>query len=1264
MRRLLLLLAAFVIALLALRFGAGLPNGGVLDGIDAAVRLRDGVIIALVATVLAAWVSAPYPYAWNQTTWTTIARALVGSGITTAIVALGLNFFPIAALPNLSEIVWAVGMIAVFVGIALPATIVRFAPPVFTWAKGRDGAPIRKAVNPHGEPIGALQTGRGWWIALALVIALGAGVRIWYVNTLPPVCLASGARDECGMLLSLVPEAERLTSHSVLLYPITRGMIALGGWLGASLAEPLWALRWATALVGILCLPALAFALRPLSGPAGILLGVALFAVHPLFVELNSTPLVESVFWVLLAVAGSASALRSQNPRGWALTGLALGLLILCLPAWSAVWLLWLVICLLVTVVRRPLQETTAPIALMITGIVAGAAISGITISSIIAPFLNEGAGKPFIRLAEWIVTAPTGTMGVLALAAVGIGGATRLSRVGIQLLAMAAIAVVAGYRSDAQTEWLLVFAALFAAIALDQLVRSAQRAWTPIISPAKWLAAALVLLVGVSGYTLYQHERERSNIAIPVDDQAALATLDFMQLARTDPALDDATWLLAPSLFAHGGIRSATAPELSAGRLLPFAGVADLPFAGSAPGGLVYVLPASDLLTLEILQAVYPEGRTLPLANSEDANAIRVWRVDPAVLFDSTGLAQFVYEGSEFGSADEAALSLGVGPLHFAWGSASPRPTPFSVEWSGSLLARTAGEYEFAVLAPADAVFSMTLDDRLILDTSLGLTTRTELLPEGTHRLEMHYRSGGAPEDLTITWRPPGEEAVPIPREALYNPAIPDMGLLGVYTAGSAWDGTLIAQRKDLQIVPDATLEMPWGVVWQGFLAAPRAGEYLIGAVTNGTLFVDVDGKRLITHTPNPIDVVTPPTEGAIYLEQGWTPVTIRFAPDANKRGIAPEMRLYWQPPGGEPNPLRTTFFTPAGTASETTRDLPMLPAPDSRLGDDTFALSIDSILWAPQVRIPPSNLPLLPFENVERWGFCGVDEGQFSAPHGIAWDAATETIYIADTGNVRVVALNTNTGATQPLPIPGLEEPVDVALTPEGRVLILDTAAPKLALYDPQTGQTEMMPLTDGFYRPRGVAVDGGGIVYIADTGGARIAALTPEGGLLTAFGGTETRLGRGQPAAVATTARALWAVSAEDGRLWQLNTLGSLTAIQPTDTINGPHIATFRPAAAIDAPGSAASLAATSLSSTPTNDALARSLFVTDPARHMVTWFAESGQPLGALADEGAFDQPTGIAVIQRSDETLLAVMDTARCEVSTWRAVTNNLTNLLP
>jgi hypothetical protein len=899
-------------------------------------------------------------------------------------------------------------------------------------------------------------------------------------------------------------------------------------------------------------------------------------------------------------------------------------------------------------------------LSLLLVGTVAGTAISSVTQTAILAPFVNGWEGNPLARVAEWLATAPSGTFSVLALAAVGVGGAFRLSRVGFLLLVATTITFAVGSIVNAQTELLLAFVALFAAIALDQVVRSAQRAWTPVISPANWLAAALVLVLGTTGLTFYQHHQDLSDIAIPVDDQAALATIAFMQSARTDPALDNATWLLAPSLFSHGGIRSATAPELSAGRLLPFAGVADLPFAGSTAGGLVYVLPASDQLTLEILQAVYPEGRTLPLASSEDANAIRIWRVDPAVLFDSTGLAQFVHEGSEFGSADEAALSLGVGPLHFSWGTTAPRPLPFSVEWSGSLLVRTSGEYQFAVTAPTDAIFSMTLDNRLILDTSLGLTSRTEMLPEGPHRLEMRFRSGGQAEDLIISWRPPGEEAAPIPREALYNPAIPDMGLLGTYTAGSAWDGASIAQRKDLQIVPDATLELPWGVVWQGFLAAPRAGEYLIGAVTNGTLFVDVNGNRLITHIPDLVDAVTPPTEGSIYLEQGWTPVTVRFAPNTSKQGIAPELRLYWQPPGGEPNPLRATYFTPATTPAggETTRSLPTLPAPDPRLGDETFSLSIDSILWAPQVSVPPTNLTLLPFELEERWGSCGVGEGQFAAAHGIAWDATTGTIYIADTGNARIIARNTNSGAIQTLPIPALEEPVDIALTPEGKVLILDTAAPKLALYDPENGQTETILLTDGFYRPRGVAVDGGGIIYLADTGGARIAALTPEGGLLTAFGGTETRLGRGQPAAVATTSRALWAIAAEDGRLWQLNTLGSLTAIQPTDTINGPHIATFRPGAAAGAPGSIATLA------TSTNDALERSLFISDPARSIVTWFAESGQPLGALADDGAFDQPTGVAVIQRGEETLLAVMDTARCEVSIWRAVTANLIDLLP
>jgi sugar lactone lactonase YvrE len=252
-----------------------------------------------------------------------------------------------------------------------------------------------------------------------------------------------------------------------------------------------------------------------------------------------------------------------------------------------------------------------------------------------------------------------------------------------------------------------------------------------------------------------------------------------------------------------------------------------------------------------------------------------------------------------------------------------------------------------------------------------------------------------------------------------------------------------------------------------------------------------------------------------------------------------------------------------------------------------------------------------------------------QLSAPHGLAFDPEGEMLYVADTGNRRVVAYGIEDGelvSPQVLPLEDVEEAVDVAVTPQGIVFVLDTVAPRLLRYDPVAEASSMVVLGAGFYRPRGLATDTFGLLYVADTGGGRVAIVAEDGAVAAEFGGRETPLGRGQPVDVTATGRSIWAIAAEEGRLWRLDTLGSLTAVQPTNTIDGPQLASM-------ADGS---------------------LYLSDPARHQVLYLSAEGQPLGALADAGAFELPTGVAAFRSGDSILLAVSDTATCTVTLWQA----------
>jgi outer membrane protein assembly factor BamB len=88
--------------------------------------------------------------------------------------------------------------------------------------------------------------------------------------------------------------------------------------------------------------------------------------------------------------------------------------------------------------------------------------------------------------------------------------------------------------------------------------------------------------------------------------------------------------------------------------------------------------------------------------------------------------------------------------------------------------------------------------------------------------------------------------------------------------------------------------------------------------------------------------------------------------------------------------------------------------------------------------------------------------------------------------------------------------------------------------------------------------------------------------------------------------------------------LDSLASITVMERTDTISGPHLAQ------IDG-----------------------SLFVSDPAGGRVIYLDERGKPVASLAEPGAFTLPTGVAAVRQGDDVLVAVSDAAACTVSVWQ-----------
>ena len=133
-------------------------------------------------------------------------------------------------------------------------------------------------------------------------------------------------------------------------------------------------------------------------------------------------------------------------------------------------------------------------------------------------------------------------------------------------------------------------------------------------------------------------------------------------------------------------------------------------------------------------------------------------------------------------------------------------------------------------------------------------------------------------------------------------------------------------------------------------------------------------------------------------------------------------------------------------------------------------------------------------------------------SRPSGLAVDT-DGNLLIADTGNHRVVRLNTTTGELSAVYItsPSLQWPCDVAVdASDGSLLVADTWNHRIVRLSPHGQQLFVYTsASPSLHYPAGVSLDSAGRVFIADTGNNRIVQMSAAGEVVAVYATSSSSL-----------------------------------------------------------------------------------------------------------------------------------------------------------
>ena len=1026
------------------------------------------------------------------------------------------------------------------------------------------------------------------------------------------------------------------------------------GLFGADLES----LRLLGLLLGILTVPALYLATVRLVGRATATVASLLlvFATWHMDISFGADPNVLLILLLLLYLWAWAKATQQNDSRWDIVAGLLGGLALLSTDLLPGILLLlWFI---LTAAQSRQSWLSIWPLAgvLMLPRLLLS--------STSLALLGSNGASEPgmrweeaglFLRMLLTQADVWPPVTGLLAL--LGLVYLLRYSRLwaeGRALLIGVLLILWLTLVAPAHLPLLLGLLLPVAVIGLAPFVAMFADVWRPVLRPVTSYAAASILLVALLGFGSVR--AADSQPAAPGQTTARSVIGRYLHeqfQISVDNGGEESTLIIVPA-----AVLNHPTTRLAAGGVLPFARHiialdpvnhlpwADAPFNPQLDAGVEYVVPLAYLDLFALLRQLYSGAVVEPLLDEE--NAIVGWRfpLSREQIVALQGLPFAYFEGEQPADPNpedirsQAVFNRNEGPLLFHWQTDPPMQAPFHLSGQGLLYAPESGIYGFQMEigpgAHSAVAIGLEAEQQILLDSANGVTSNIIRLRQGVMPIAVTYTSGPDSTDFGLLWQRPAGKLEPVPRQALYTFPL-ESGLLASYysaegetTLNSLERQPLLAERREPLLHAGNLPRDAVGVIWQGKLAAPVQGQYAFDLGSGQCSRFGRDCPAPLASAllrVNGIDVVrtgraVEGTSGAIPLSQGWHDFELRFLAAEEEAPI----NLVWQAPGTAVAPIPPQYFLPLLPSADTSSlaiptelasllppDVVDISAPEMAAGQENFTDPSSAEL--------PTGLPELPLELEWQLGVCGSGADAFSAPKGISIVPEADTVYIADVGNRRVVVRSLTDGALlEEITSEEFEEPFDLDVNVLGEVFLLDAIAQRIWRLDP-SGLLPIDVTDTTFYRPRGMGVDIGGQLFVADTGGNRVVVLA-DGRVVQQFGGPDTQLE--QPSDVlALPNGAIWAISPDEGQLWRLDTGQGQMATARANTFDAPHFAGL----------------------------LDSSFFLTDPEQRKVLYFRADGTAAGQFQAE-QFAKPTGLATAMQGERLLLAVSDTLACSVSVW------------